>query len=72
MAKIILEDLDFSWEQKQIDRAIYLWGEGFGVPDIAADFKRDLDEVFLLMLHLSREGKIKKRVGYFWGGKGKC
>ena len=72
MCKIILEDLDFSWEQKQIDRAEYLWGEGFGVPDIAAEFKRSVDETFLLMLHLSREGKIKKRVGYFWGGKGKC
>ncbi len=69
MKKIILEDLDFEWEQSEMDKALDLWKEGYGVPDIAVKLNRKLDETFLLMMHLSRQGKVKRRKGYFWGGK---
>lgn len=66
---IILDDLDFEWKQKQIDRVIAMWQEGINVINIAAEINRNTEEVFLLLMHLGRKGKIRKRDGYLWGRK---
>lgn len=66
---IILEDLNFMWEKEQIDRVIELWQEGINVIDIATEINRNTEEVFLLLMHLGRKDRIKKRAGYFWGRK---
>lgn len=68
---IILDDLDFEWKEEKVDRVIAMWKEGLNVINIAAEINRSTDEVFLLLMHLSRKGKIKKRKGYFWGRKDK-
>ncbi|MGG5463514.1 hypothetical protein [Clostridium sp. B9] len=64
---IILEDLNFRWEDKTIERIIKLWKCGVGLKEITRISKRQGDEVFLLLLHLAREGKITKREGHIWG-----
>lgn len=65
---IILEDLDFSFTDTEAERAKTLWRAGAPFTDICKGFKdREEDEVFLLLLHLSRQREIKQREGYIWG-----
>ena len=74
---IILEDLDFSWHQHEIDLAVELWNSGVGIADIAKQIRptayplrtaRDAeDEVALLIMHLCRQGKIRPRPGGIFG-----
>ena len=64
---IILEDLDFTWEREDINKVTKMWNEGIYVPDIAKNINRPTEEVFLLLMHLGRQGRIKQRKGYFWG-----
>lgn len=65
--KVILDDIDFLWDEKDIELITKLWNRGTGIKDICNTVKRDGDEVFLLLLHLSRNGEIKKRKSYIWG-----
>lgn len=70
MAKvIILENLDFEWELKDIDKVINLWNEGKSLMDISKEVKRNTNETFLLLMHLSIKGTIKKRPGYLYVSK---
>lgn len=64
---IILEDVNFRWEDSTIKRVIRLWKCGVSLSEISRVVKRDADEVFLLLLHLSRSREITKREGYVWG-----
>ena len=64
---IILEDLNFTWTDKTIEKVIELWNGGVHLKHISECIKRDGDEVFLLLIHLARKGKIKMRKGYVWG-----
>lgn len=77
---IILEDLDFSWHQDEIEQVIELWQGGAGIADIAKQVRPAtkslrtewdaIDEVALLIIHLSRQGCIKPRPGGIFGGDG--
>jgi len=67
---IVLDDLDFAWRQEDIDRVKRLWKYGLHIEEIAEYVKRKSDEVTLLLMHLSRSGKIKKRVGGVFGDRG--
>lgn len=71
MAVIILEDLNFYWKEKDIEKVLKAWEDNMPVPLIAREVRRNIDETFLLLMHLTREGKLKKRAGYFWGGNEK-
>lgn len=65
---IILEDLDFSFTDTEVERAKTLWRAGAHFKDICKGFRnREEDEVFLLLLHLSRQSQISKRKGFIWG-----
>ena len=58
---IILEDLDFSWYANEIDKVKSLWKYGWHIKDIAKTVKRDQDEVAMLIMHLARQGRIRRR-----------
>lgn len=58
---LILEDLDFFWESKDIKTVKKLWNKGKGIKEKADAVKREGDEVFLLLLDLSRKEKIDGR-----------
>lgn len=65
---IILEDLDFNFSDTEVERVKTLWRAGAHFKDICKGLKdREADEVFLLLLHLSRQREIKQREGYIWG-----
>ena len=65
---IILEDLDFSFTDTAVERAKTFWRAGAPFRDICKGFRnREEDEVFLLLLHLSRQSQISKRKGFIWG-----
>ena len=74
---VVLEDLDFSWFQSEINQVAEMWEEGASLAEIAATVRpprRGLktkadteDEVALLIFHLAREGRIEPRTGGLWG-----
>lgn len=64
---IILEDVDFQWEKKDINKVIKLWNQNVNLAGISAAIKRDTDETFLLLLHLSRQKQIKARDNGIFG-----
>lgn len=64
---IPLEDVDFAWELEDVRIAEHMWNVGVSIEDMAAHFKRDPDEVFLLIFDLARNEKIKSRPGGIFG-----
>ncbi len=64
----ILEDIDFCWYERDIERAIRLWEYGTGLREMSRILKRSCEETFMLLMHLSMKNKIQKRKGYVWGG----
>ena len=71
---IILDDLDFTWRDWQLDEAVHLWG--LGIPyeaivervrppvsgqDRQQSYSRRADEVVLLLMHLARQDRIMPR-----------
>lgn len=58
---IVLEELDFIWDQEELDDMAFCWREGKSVKTIAKRFKRDPDEILLALMHLAREDRIKQR-----------
>jgi hypothetical protein len=64
---IALETLDFTWDFAEKDKAIDLYNQGVHYADIATHFRRDGDEVALLLMDLLRKGKIKRREGGCYG-----
>jgi hypothetical protein len=64
---IILEGFDFMWDIKKIDEVIELWNNGTPLQEMVCKAKRREEELFLLLLHLSLKGRIKKRGRGIWG-----
>lgn len=74
---IILEDLDFSWHETEIERVIEMWQRGVSISEIAEQVRPpvypirgkgdSVDEVALLIMHLCRQGKIRPRPGGLFG-----
>ena len=65
--EIILMDVDFIWEKSDITNVIRLWKNNRSLKYIAKEMEREIDEVFLLLLHLARQNRIEKRNSYIWG-----
>lgn len=61
---VVLEDLDFVWDEADIPKVEEMWREGLSVWEIAKVFDRDPDEVALLIMDRARQGTIRKRK---WG-----
>lgn len=65
---IACEDLDFMWTLTDIKLCKSMWIQGFSIWDMARALERDVDEVTLLIIDLSRKEEIQNRVG---GARGK-
>lgn len=61
------EDLNFSWDERNVLEFDRLWSEGKGLFEIAEIFNRDPDEVAILVIDRARQGIIKPRKGGLWG-----
>lgn len=64
---IILQDIEFAWNKKDISKVKQMWNENYSFKEILKEIKREGDELFLLLLHLARKNQIKERVGFIWG-----
>lgn len=65
--QVILLDMDFAWQNEDIETVQTMWQEGYSIEKISERVKREVDEVFLLLLHLARKRKIKERPNDIWG-----
>lgn len=59
---VILEDVDFIWDDPELREMSKMWESEVSVKDIATHFKRDADEVLLALIHLARHYRIKSRI----------
>lgn len=66
-AVVVLEDLDFVWRENEVTEVVAMWRSGIPIDLIASNFGRDIDEVGLLVMHLRRQGIIRKRKGGAYG-----
>lgn len=70
---IALDDLDFSWTKIEVAKAILMWRIGYSLEEMAKQLrpydgaKDAIDEVALLIMHLTRQGKIGPREGGIFG-----
>lgn len=64
---IALENLDYTWDHAEVAKAIDLYNQGVHYADIAVYFRRDGDEVIVLLMDLLRKGKISRREGGAYG-----
>lgn len=60
---IILEHLDFLYDWWELRELSEIWEKGLSVSYAAEYFERDLGDIILGIMHLSRIGKIKRRKG---------
>jgi hypothetical protein len=64
---IALEDIDFIWDEADLEKIRELWEGGIHIRDMASYLKRKPVEVFCLLLDQSSKGMIKKRKGDLYG-----
>ncbi|SDI18457.1 hypothetical protein SAMN05192534_12427 [Alteribacillus persepolensis] len=71
-AYIVNEDLDHSFTKDEDKRFDEYWKQGYSLVRIAEMFKRDPDEVFLLMFDRARKhnGKLKITWNQIWSDVG--
>jgi hypothetical protein len=59
---IVLEEMNFVWDEPELEEMAQMWESGSSVFQIAKHFNgRDPDEVFLALFHLARQEKITDR-----------
>ena len=64
---IVGRDWCFEWYQSDIDKVIKLWNGGYSLDVIARRVNSTCRDTLLLLIDLSEQGKIGKRIGYLWG-----
>lgn len=64
-----LEDLDLTFYPEEAEKAIKLWQYGWHIAEIAKQMKRNQDELAVLIMHLARQGKIRKRQNGVFGNE---
>ena len=64
---IVGRDWCFEWYQSDIEQAIGLWERGYSLTQIARRVNSTARDTLLLLIDLSEQGKIGKRIGYLWG-----
>lgn len=52
----ILADLTFDFTEEMLDEILDKHNKGYSIEELSRYTKRDIDEVFLALLHLAREG----------------
>lgn len=60
---IVLEDLNFVWDELELEEVARQWEIGKDVRLIAESFNRDPDEVLLALIHLAKEEMVFRRKG---------
>lgn len=60
---VALLEMDFTWEKRDVKKFVRMWKKGKPLKEIAKHFKRDPDEAAILLMDLSRKGKIQPRKG---------
>lgn len=55
------DDIDWSWEEADINQYIRMWNAGIDYRQMIDHFNRQPEELALLHLWLGRKGKIKPR-----------
>lgn len=58
---IALEELDFTWDEKEVLYFDSMWKEGISLERIAEFFNRPEDEIGILIMDRCRKGFIKPR-----------
>ncbi|KON86588.1 hypothetical protein AF332_06995 [Sporosarcina globispora] len=58
---IVLEELDFIWDDAELAVLKDLWDREFSISWIGEYFERDPDEVLLALIHLARSHRIDRR-----------
>ncbi|MFE4522163.1 helix-turn-helix domain-containing protein [Cytobacillus firmus] len=58
---IVLEELDFIWDDAELAELIKFWERERSITWIGKYFERDPDEVLLALIHLARQDRIDKR-----------
>lgn len=66
---VACEDFNFFWSERDVAQMEHMWREGLPVSDMAVAFRRDPDEVALLVMDRVRHGYIHKRRGGVYGDK---
>ncbi|TCJ01345.1 hypothetical protein [Cytobacillus praedii] len=60
---VVLEDLNFFWDEPELKELPECWELGGDVRLVALHFDRDPDEVLMALIHLARKDKITRRKG---------
>lgn len=60
---VACENFDFVWDERDVVEFDRMWNEGLSLYDIAKVFKRDPDEVAILVMDRAKQGFIKRRKG---------
>jgi len=60
---VVLEELDFIWDEPDLKILVRQWNAGVSVEESAEYFGRDPDEILLAIIHLARNYKISRRKG---------
>lgn len=64
---IVGRDWCFEWYQSEIEQVTNLWERGYSLTQIAKRANSTPRDTLLLLIDLSEQGKISKRIGYLWG-----
>lgn len=64
---IACEDMNHIWLDSQVAEMREFWRQGYDIAAIAKHFKRDMDEVAILIIDQKRLGFIKNRKGGAFG-----
>jgi hypothetical protein len=59
---IVLEDMNFIWEQSDLREIKKMWKMNLSVKYMADYFDRDPDEILLALIHLAKDDRIKNRI----------
>lgn len=64
---IACETIDFLWNEKDVEEFVRLWNNGVDVRKLKRRYRRNPDEVALLIFDLSRKGRIMPRANGLHG-----
>lgn len=67
---VACEDLNFVWNEDQLQDVIDLWNFGVPIDYMARHLGREQEEVVILAIDLSRKGRIGSRPGGLMGAEG--
>lgn len=59
-----LEDLELAIEKEDLKAMTRMWNRGASIEYLSKKFKKQQDEVFLMLFHQARKGKIKRPFAY--------